>query len=171
MQAQEGTDPTQLASPPPPQGVDQNGWKLAVNAPPLLKNGSPWPVQNWAAALGALQQDPTPDVMKQFDEKFVASGVTAKDMLDVLGVTPQAAEPAKPNGEMQPGEVKDFGTWMQRLTPEDKAAIGDEAQKAGQPADDAWFQKVFQAYSDMPLPKQVPAAPVVEANPLGSFTP
>ena len=89
LQATGDTSQSQL--PPAPQGVDEDGWKLALNVPTLLKNGSPRSIQNWAAALTALQTSPTPDVIKQFDEHYAASGVTAKDMLDVMGVAPQAS--------------------------------------------------------------------------------
>lgn len=86
-----GMDPDQLVATPAPPGVDEQGWKLAVNNRPMLSNNTPWPADNWTQVITTLQQHPTPDVMKQFDTKFAASGFSAKDLLDVLGVVPREA--------------------------------------------------------------------------------
>lgn len=87
--AEQGVDAGTLPAAPTPAGVDETGWKLVLNAPPLMPDGKQSAPDKWTAAVTLLQQQPTPERIAQFDKFFGASGVKAADILSVLGVAPR----------------------------------------------------------------------------------
>ena len=87
LQAEQGVDASTLSAPPTPQGVDDEGWKLVMTAPPVF-NGAQLPPDKWQAIVQRLVQSPTPQMMKGFDDAFSAEGVKASDLIDILGVKP-----------------------------------------------------------------------------------
>lgn len=90
-----GLDTTQLAAPPAPAGVDQQGWIVVNNAVPLYQ-GKPLEPERWHGVIATLQQNPTPTARKWFDAHFADAGITADSVLDVLGVKPLDADPIAP---------------------------------------------------------------------------
>lgn len=88
LQAMSGVDVSTIQAPPPPAGADADGWKLIVNSPPRLASGQAAPPDKWAQAVQLLAQEPNAQRMGQFDQFFGTSGVTASDVLDVLGIKP-----------------------------------------------------------------------------------
>lgn len=81
-----GTDTSNLPAPPAPKGVDEEGWKLIANMPTLTPDGKQRSPQAWIAAVTALQADPSPEKVKQFDAYFGPSGISSDDVLDTLGI-------------------------------------------------------------------------------------
>jgi hypothetical protein len=74
-----GLDASQLSAPPAPAGVNEEGWKLVMNAPAQY-NGKSLPDAKWQGVVQTLQQNPTPRVRKWFDLHFAGSGITADDI-------------------------------------------------------------------------------------------
>lgn len=95
IEASANVDTSQITV-PAPAGVDEDGWKSVLAVPMVSKGGRPWSTPQWAAAVARLQQNPSKDVQKQFDDNFANAPVSAADILDILrpqGMTEaQAAE-------------------------------------------------------------------------------
>lgn len=103
MAQQSGVDVSALPAPPTPAGVDEQGWKLLVNSPPLLADGKPSDQGRWLRVINTLIENPTPAVIGQFDQFFAPAGLTAQGLLDVLGVEAQEKD-AAPSTERLPDE-------------------------------------------------------------------
>lgn len=82
--------------PPAPQGVNPDGWRTIVGHPPQMADGRFYP--GWQKAVDLLRQNPTPENIQQFDEKFGASGYSAREIVDSLNrrVGGAAFEKGKP---------------------------------------------------------------------------
>ena len=74
--------------PPAPQGVNENSWNAILLAPPVAKGGGQYPAAAWFSAIDILQKNPTPEVIKAFDAKFGAAGLSGQEILDKFGGKP-----------------------------------------------------------------------------------
>lgn len=102
---QTGVDLSDIQVPPPPVGVDPDGWKLVMISPPTLPDGKPSAPDKWMKAITLLQQQPTPEMMGKFDSFFGQSGVAAKDVLDVLGIQPRPQTEAEKKAATQAAQA------------------------------------------------------------------
>lgn len=83
---------------PAPQGTDQQGWNEVLSVPMTSKSGRVWSPGMWANAVYALQQNPTPEIKKQFNDFFPNSPIGADDILSILrppGMTDDQAKAAR----------------------------------------------------------------------------
>lgn len=94
MATEAGVDVASLPDPPvpAPQGVDPDNWKVLAYAAPKVGN-TQWPIDRWTAAVAKLRSVGTPAAMQQFDQKFAASGITAQEVLDIVGRPAQQSAP------------------------------------------------------------------------------
>jgi Transglycosylase SLT domain len=79
--------------PPPPAGVDPKQWNEVMSVRPIVPSGQPVHPLNWAHIITILRQNPTPDMIKHFDE--MAPGFNGREILKKLGVATEAS----PNSE------------------------------------------------------------------------
>lgn len=94
LEAQQGLDTANMVVPPPPQGVDPEGWKAVLALPATAKGQQqPWPTANWQAAVESLAAQPTKTRIAEFDDYFAGSPFTATQLLDAMGVAPHAMSP------------------------------------------------------------------------------
>ena len=73
--------------PPPPAGVDVDGWQKLLAAP-RTKAGNPIPRDIFGAKVGVLAADPSPEMRAAFDGHFARYGYTADQVLNTLGIKP-----------------------------------------------------------------------------------
>lgn len=84
-----GQGPQEL--PQTPEKVDPAAWAKVISSPPQSANGHAWPYANWAAVVNKLRENPTPELVKAFDDRFGPAGITAASVLGTLN-----GEAAKP---------------------------------------------------------------------------
>lgn len=87
-----GQGPQEL--PQTPEKVDPAAWAKVISNPPVAASGRAWPYANWAAVVNKLRDNPTPELVKAFDERFGPAGITAKDVLGALAGKAEAAKEA-----------------------------------------------------------------------------
>ncbi len=86
IHAQDNQDTSTFTAPPPPTGVNPEGWKLVMNTPPPQEDGTALDPGKWQQVVERLVANPTPGVRNWFDKYFEAKGLRADDVLDALGV-------------------------------------------------------------------------------------
>jgi hypothetical protein len=92
-----GQTPQEL--PATPDKVDPAAWAKVISAAPQSANGHAWPYANWAAVVNKLRENPTPELVKAFDDRFGPAGITAKSVLETLGGGPE--KPKETNAPSQ----------------------------------------------------------------------
>lgn len=111
-----GSSVDELTAPPAPPNVDEKGWKVAVNTLPVNpQNGKAIAPAKWLSYVQTLATTPSEQNMKYFDEVFAPTGISAGDILAVLGVEPTTADaPAQqvggPEDTAAPTSADGFGT-------------------------------------------------------------
>lgn len=95
LEAQSGVTPDNLNLPPPPAGIDPDGWKavLAIPVAAGKDKQAAWPIGNWQAAVRGLAQQPTAHRIEQFNRFFAGAPFSAQDVLDSLGVQAHGMSP------------------------------------------------------------------------------
>jgi GH24 family phage-related lysozyme (muramidase) len=89
---------------PAPEGIAQEKWQPILSAPPIFKNNK-IKTGTWAKVLTTLISNPSPDMIKAFDEQY-GDQFTAEDVLKKLGVS--AAPPEQPAA---PAQSKPLEGW------------------------------------------------------------
>ena len=69
--------------PPPsvPTGVDPAQWGAVITRPPMQANGTSMSAPVWASVINRLRDNPTPQMIADFDRKFRDTNYRAKDIL------------------------------------------------------------------------------------------
>lgn len=91
------SDPNANIIPPPPKGIDASQWQNVMTVAPYDAQGNAYTVKQWAGAVNALiQNQNSPEVIKDFDQWFKGSGITAQDVLSRLRTPLPSIEPLPP---------------------------------------------------------------------------
>jgi len=91
--------------PPIPQGVSKENWQDIMQARPVAKNGSLFPMGNWGGYITALSKDPSPENIAGFKQHFpdIDPMPLLEKMRQVVpsqnGTTPSGTQAAKPESE------------------------------------------------------------------------
>ena len=110
--AESATGPDTTPIPKAPANVDEKSWGEVAATPPRLSNGQQVPHSIWGQALTMLVSNPTPDMIKKFNDSAMAKaeGLDGQAILDKLRAgaaigsvspppassAPAAPAPAKP---------------------------------------------------------------------------
>lgn len=97
MLALQGIQLEDIAAPPAPAGVNEDGWKLVATSIPRnpLKPDEAVAPEKWLAAVTRLAENPTEQEMAWFDQVFAPTGISAADVFEVLSIAPKAAGEAE----------------------------------------------------------------------------
>lgn len=116
-------EPAGAPLPPAPEGLNAGGWREVIGKPP-----PGWNHAQWGKAVELLTQNPTPEMIAQFDRFMDKVDLKAAPILQKLGINPEAAAAA----EAAEGEA--------RLPSYSPAELGNAPKAPINPAEDAKFK-------------------------------
>jgi Peptidase M15 len=129
-------EPPGTPLPPTPEGITQQGWKTVMASTPRLESGQPMSHATWAKRINMLIADPSPQMIKAFDEAYGESGFTAADVIGKLN--PAAVEGGATSQEPGGTEPGFFGRMTGAVTGAASGFIERErAKRAGAGAEPA----------------------------------